>query len=534
LLALLCLVVLSGEGAWAQQGDPAVFINEIHYDDAGTDNDEGVEIAGPAGTDLADYKIVLYNGNGGASYGTRDLTGVIPDQQNGFGAVNFPVNGIQNGAPDGVSLVGGPSGDVVQFLSYEGAFTAIDGPAGGLTSTDIGVSESGSNADGTSLQLQGSGDTHDDFVWAGPTTQSRGSASACQTFTTGPPPDTTVTRIHDIQGPGAMACLVGRTVTIEGVVTGIDDEIGASFEQVFPEDAGIFVQEEAADQDDDPDTSEGIFAGFVRNRQDYPHGSVVRLEGQVEEKLGFTMVSETEGKEPQIVGTAPVPEPVEIDAARAEAQDPSTRPYYETLEGMRVRLATGTANSGGTSKSGELFLTPGTGQDRVFRTEAVPGLISTGADAGAGDPDNPLRDPDGSTTVVNADLFDRVDDVVGPLAFSFGNYKIMVQEDRLPAVTKGPTPYPYDRLGRPGRRQVRVATFNVLNYLPEGAELDRGTVTAQEEAEKHNRIADVIDRLLERPHVVALQEVGNKELLDALAAELGGYTAYLEEGNDSR
>jgi len=31
---------------------PAVFINEIHYDNIGTDAGEAIEIAGPAGTDL--------------------------------------------------------------------------------------------------------------------------------------------------------------------------------------------------------------------------------------------------------------------------------------------------------------------------------------------------------------------------------------------------------------------------------------------------------------------------------------------------
>ncbi len=48
--------------------DSDVFINEIHYDDSTSTGDinEGVEIAGPAGTDLTDWKIVLYNGNGGA------------------------------------------------------------------------------------------------------------------------------------------------------------------------------------------------------------------------------------------------------------------------------------------------------------------------------------------------------------------------------------------------------------------------------------------------------------------------------------
>ena len=39
-----------------------VFINEIHYDNTGADVGEGVEIAGPAGTNLACFRIYLYNG----------------------------------------------------------------------------------------------------------------------------------------------------------------------------------------------------------------------------------------------------------------------------------------------------------------------------------------------------------------------------------------------------------------------------------------------------------------------------------------
>ncbi|MEJ7724882.1 MAG: hypothetical protein WKF64_11300 [Ilumatobacteraceae bacterium] len=43
----------------------AVFINEIHYDNSGTDTGEAIEIAGPAGLDLAGWSLVLYNGTGG-------------------------------------------------------------------------------------------------------------------------------------------------------------------------------------------------------------------------------------------------------------------------------------------------------------------------------------------------------------------------------------------------------------------------------------------------------------------------------------
>lgn len=348
------------------------------------------------------------------------------------------------------------------------------------------------------------------------------------------PPEPDITKIREVQGSGQSSPIEGQTVTIEGVVTGVDDEIGASFTRFFPEDAGIFVQEEPSDVDDNPDTSEGIFVGYVRNRGDYPPGTVVRLEGRVNEKFGFTILSETRDQEPEVIGEAPVPEPVEIDSKRAETQDPETRPYYETMEGMRVRLSEGTANSGSTNKFGELFLTPGDERDRVFRTETVPALLATDADAGAGDPDNPLRDPDGSTTEVEGDLFDRVEDVVGPFAFSFSNFKVMVQPGRLPEVTDGPTEYPYDELKPAGRKELRIASFNFENFFSPGSELDQGTVSEEEYAEKKARLADAVDRLLERPAILAVQEVENEQILQDLATDLGGYTGYLEEGNDER
>ncbi|MDW3194764.1 MAG: T9SS type A sorting domain-containing protein [Cytophagales bacterium] len=144
---------------WSQQ----VFINEIHYDNAGSDLNEGVEIAGPAGTDLSTYSLVAYNGNGGADYNTINLSGVISDQQNGFGTTFVAISGLQNGAPDGIALFDGTA--VVQFLSYEGAFTGVGGVADGITSTDIGIAEDGGTAVGTSLQLAGQGIVFSDFTW---------------------------------------------------------------------------------------------------------------------------------------------------------------------------------------------------------------------------------------------------------------------------------------------------------------------------------------------------------------------------------
>ncbi|HFB64751.1 MAG TPA: T9SS type A sorting domain-containing protein, partial [Aeromonadales bacterium] len=165
---------------FAQNAGVEVFINEIHYDNSSTDTGEGIEIAGPAGTDLSTFTITLYNGNGGASYNTIPLTGTIPDEgSTGYGAVFFAISNIQNGDPDGIALSDGAGN--VQFLSYEGSFTATGGVADGMTSTDIGVSEIGS-AVGESLQLTGSGTIYSNFTWNAPATSSYDLINPGQTF----------------------------------------------------------------------------------------------------------------------------------------------------------------------------------------------------------------------------------------------------------------------------------------------------------------------------------------------------------------
>lgn len=180
----LCLLVAGGSAVRAQD----VFINELHYDNAGTDAGEGVEIAGPAGTSLSGYDLVLYNGNGGSGYGTMALSGTIPDEAGkGFGAVwfGYAAGGIQNGDPDGVALVRHSDSTVLQLLSYGGSFTAANGPAQGKILPDIGVKESTTTPAGQTLQLKGTGKAAPDFAWTAPSAHSRGLINAGQTFTGG-------------------------------------------------------------------------------------------------------------------------------------------------------------------------------------------------------------------------------------------------------------------------------------------------------------------------------------------------------------
>lgn len=159
------------------------FINEIHYDNDGVDTDEAIELAGEAGFDLSGWSLVMYNGLGGAPYSTLALSGVFPDMQNGYGTIFFPCSsGIQNGSPDGLALID-PADAVTQFLSYEGIFTAVGGPADGLTSVDLGVSELTTTPVGYSLQLAGSGRYYEDFSWSEPSAATWAAINSNQVFT---------------------------------------------------------------------------------------------------------------------------------------------------------------------------------------------------------------------------------------------------------------------------------------------------------------------------------------------------------------
>src|SRR5262249_33788574 len=127
-------------------------INEVDYDQVGTDGAEYLEIYNPSDTDvpLDDYTVVLINGSGSVAYDMYNLIDaggplgapqylvvgtaatVIPTLP--AGTLSIALTGaIQNGSPDGVALVNNTSGTLVDALSYEGAITAATVP--GITGT---------------------------------------------------------------------------------------------------------------------------------------------------------------------------------------------------------------------------------------------------------------------------------------------------------------------------------------------------------------------------------------------------------------
>ncbi len=97
LAALLSLATASANLTASGQ---ALWINEFHYDNTGTDIDEFVEIAAPESlTELASVRLTLYNGGDGKPYGNSHLlSSFTPGESvNGIRFYSKPITGLQNG-----------------------------------------------------------------------------------------------------------------------------------------------------------------------------------------------------------------------------------------------------------------------------------------------------------------------------------------------------------------------------------------------------------------------------------------------------
>ena len=240
------------------------WINEIHYDNYSTDQDEFIEVVieNADSYNLADFQVDLYNGNDGKVYDTKTLDqftkGSTVDNFTFF-YYTYPSNGIQNGAPDGMAL--SYKGNLIsgQFLSYEGTMTAADGPANGQTSVDIGVSEPDSV--GYSLQLGGTGTTYDAFGWQNPLPATPGEINKNQQFAASilPEPSNHVTQFQVDSTTASQIFLswigsVGAVLPNKYLVLGVKD--GATFPTV----------QDGTPIPDDNDWSDGVAAFNVLHK----------------------------------------------------------------------------------------------------------------------------------------------------------------------------------------------------------------------------------------------------------------------------
>ncbi|WP_420630377.1 endonuclease/exonuclease/phosphatase family protein [Candidatus Leptofilum sp.] len=321
--------------------------------------------------------------------------------------------------------------------------------------------------------------------------------------------------IWAIQGDGHRSPYVGIEATTSGVVTA-----------VFPELNGFFIQD--LEPDDNPATSDGLFVFTGVLPITVQVGDLLEINGRVREISGQTalQVESLAGIELGSSGYTNVFEPVPYDPPQNLLE---ALAYNEALEGVLVGLVEPALVVGPTTRFGEFAL--------VYEKWGVTSVART-------DESGFLMFVDDGSTVAHGDQSslpyavasgDRVANLVGPLAYTFGNYKIAPIV--LPDVEVAERPLPTIRTAT--ENELSIATFNVENLFdllsphPSSPPLP----TVFEYRAKLEKIAQTIVAM-GAPTIIGLQEVENLGVLQDLVEEDAlaefGYEPFLVEGNDSR
>ncbi|SNS50857.1 hypothetical protein SAMN06893096_104422 [Geodermatophilus pulveris] len=476
------------------------YISEVHYDDAGDDTGEFVEVTLPPGTSSEGLAVVRHDGNGSLPYETPAAPALpvvtAPADAPAAVVVDHPADGLQNGAPDGLALVRGT--EVLEFLSYEGGITAAGGPAQGLTSTDIGASEDGV-PEGQSLSRAFASAEDPVGAWALGPSSAGAVDSGGTTLPSDPEPEGTceVAPTHEIgavQGTGATTPLTGEEVTVRGVVVG--DVPGFS---------GFHLQD--PDGDGAADTSDGV---FVFSPVAVDLGDTVAVTGQATEFGGQTQVTSREDVAVCADGTA---EDLPDAAALDLPADDATR---ERLEGMLVEPADALTVSEvfDLTSSGELTLSeggllvqptelarPGTPEAaRVVEENALRRItLDDGRSARVSVTTRPYLSP--TTPVRVGDELTSTEPLV--LGYGFSAWRLQPADGTAEGVfaPQDTRPAAPDEVGG----DVQVGAFNVLNYFLTRGAPGRGARTDAEFEEQAGKIVPAIQGL--GADVVTLMEI---------------------------
>lgn len=458
---------------------------------------------GSAAVDLTGWSLQYWSA-GGASPQRTDLSGSIaPDRhflvQQATGA-NTAAPELPT--PDATGTVAmsssgarvavvDPSGAVVDLLGWgAGAATFEGAPAAGTANaTSVARRDPCVDTD----------DNATDFVVGAPTPLNA-AAPARQCTAAPPAPELPTATIPQIQGRTHVSPYAGKAVRgVAGIVTAVGPR-------------GFWLQ--SATPDDDPATSEGLYA-YTRSAPTVRVGDAVEVTGAVAEfrpgndatNLTTTQIS-TSAVAVRSSGNA-LPAPVVLGVDRVAPQqsvyagDPGdvealTQPlapttnaldFYESVEGMRVAVREARV-VGPTASFGEIPVVPG--QNVSALDSARGGVVYSGYDrpnAMRVQVDDALL-PAGA--MPQAKVRDRLaGDVIGVLDYSFANPKLLATA--APSVVDGGLTR--EVTAPAGAHELAVATFNVENLSMSNPQA------------KFDRLAAQISTNLRNPDVVALEEI---------------------------
>ncbi|MFD7015534.1 endonuclease/exonuclease/phosphatase family protein [Streptomyces sp. NPDC059928] len=312
-------------------------------------------------------------------------------------------------------------------------------------------------------------------------------------------------KIHDIQGTTRISPLAGQQVTgVTGVVTGV---------RTYGSSKGFWFQDTAPDAN--PATSEGIFV-FTGSNPAVTVGDAVNVAGTVTEYVPGGLASGnqslTQISKPTVTvvssGNA-LPAPVVItDRSVPDRYTPNGDPaagnsingltlqpkkyaldYYESLEGMNVRIGTSRV-VGATDPHSELWVTVKPHENRTPRGGS---LYSSYHDQNTGRLQIQSLVPAAQQPFPTANVGDALTGTTeGPLDFNqFGGYTIAART--LGTVKDNGLKREITRKQRTG--ELAVATYNVENLDPSDPQ------------SKFDALAQGVVTNLASPDIVALEEI---------------------------
>ncbi|WES63870.1 ExeM/NucH family extracellular endonuclease [Microbacter sp. GSS18] len=550
-------------GTFAAPASPLV-INAALVSTVGSDP-EYIELFGEPGTSLDGLAVVGIESDAGASNGIIDHYYPFPSYakigENGFYLLgndlvggtfgilpnqSIPQNGLENS-----SLTLG----IVSVADLGGADAGDALPSGVAALDAVGITDGGASdsfflgapvvgPDGSFLpagvrRVSDGVDTDTvadwDILVFNPADAEINTPTA-GTGDTGAPAEVS---IHEVQGAGASSPLVGEAVTVEAVVVG--DHEGSS-----PTLRGFFLQEEDADADGDPATSEGVFV-FNGSSDSVSLGDQVKVTGVVSEYFGMTQISASEIEVLDSGVELPTPATIEFPLSSVDA--------LEAYEGMIGTLPQELVVSEyfNYDRFGDVVVALPSleGTDRVMNPTAVYAPDSPEAaelrDVNLRsritiDDGSTASNPDVNVHPINREPFsldnsfrggDSVTGLTGPIFFSFDLYRILPYGDGAGYTEYSQTEAPAEPEAVGG--DLRVASLNALNYFvsldtadtcgPTQDQDCRGADDREEFERQHAKLMNALVGL--DADVVGLVEIENTPGVEALATIVDG-----EDGPD--
>jgi endonuclease/exonuclease/phosphatase family metal-dependent hydrolase len=317
--------------------------------------------------------------------------------------------------------------------------------------------------------------------------------------------------IWEIQGDGLSSPYEGdRVTTSANVVTALGPDL-------------FFMQTPDARADGDPWTSDGIVVA-TGSASSVSVGDLVDVTGTVEERFGQTELSGTLEVAVTSSGHSR-PFPVILTPQTPTPRQPWPETELERFEGMWIEVPSGVV-SAPSDRFGEACFTAG--DQRLMREPGIayPGLA--GLPVWDGNPEAIDLDP----YELDGPGFELVADTVfssrGVLTYEFGTYRLWPVDFDTVSEPELPRSVP-----RAHSAHLVLATQNLYRLGDPQLETDLGI--------RLDKLSRHLREVLGAPHVVAVQEVLDKEILQDLAERITDedpsltYTALLENvpGNES-